>query len=50
MSLCLIAESRFVEKKKWWCFPYSIKPNVLAELPLIFGPFLVGALWGLKYI
>ncbi|WP_102272801.1 hypothetical protein [Cytobacillus massiliigabonensis] len=49
MSLYLIAEGRFAEKKKWWWFPYSVKPNVLAELPLIFGPFLVGSLWILKY-
>ena len=49
MSLYLIAEGRFAEKKKWWWFPYSIKRNVLAELPLIFGPFFVGALWILKY-
>ncbi|MED3553105.1 hypothetical protein [Cytobacillus praedii] len=49
MSLYLIAEGRFAEKKKWWWFPYSIKPNVLAEFPLIFGPFLVGSLWILKY-
>lgn len=49
MCLYLIAEGRFAEKKKWWWFPYSVKPNVLAELPLIFGPFLVGSLWIMKY-
>ncbi|MCH6264217.1 hypothetical protein [Neobacillus citreus] len=49
MSLYLIAEGRFAEKKKWWWFPYSVKPNVLAELPLILGPFLVGSLWILKF-
>jgi cellulose synthase/poly-beta-1,6-N-acetylglucosamine synthase-like glycosyltransferase len=49
MSLYLIAEGRFAEKKKWWWFPYSVKPNVLAEFPLIFGPFIVGSLWILKY-
>jgi hypothetical protein len=49
MNLYLVAEGRFAEKKKWWWFPYSVKPNVLAELPLILGPFLVGPLWVLKY-
>jgi hypothetical protein len=49
MCLYLIAEGRFAEKKKWWWFPYSVRPNVLAELPLIFGPFLVGSLWIMKY-
>ncbi|WP_088105818.1 hypothetical protein [Halalkalibacter urbisdiaboli] len=49
MSLYLIAEGRFAEKKKWWWFPFNIKPNVLGEMPLIIGPFLVGSLWILKY-
>ncbi|WP_257535921.1 hypothetical protein [Metabacillus litoralis] len=49
MSLYLVAEGRFAEKKKWWWFPFNVRPNVIAELPLIFGPFLVGSLWILKY-
>jgi hypothetical protein len=49
MSLYLIAEGRFAEKKKWWWFPFTVKPNVLGEMPLIIGPFLVGSLWILKY-
>ncbi|MFV2049419.1 hypothetical protein ACEWK1_18955 [Metabacillus sp. YM-086] len=49
MSLYLVAEGRFAEKKKWWWFPFNVRPNVAAELPLIFGPFLVGSLWILKY-
>lgn len=49
MSLYLVAEGRFAEKKKWWWFPFNVRPNVTAELPLIFGPFLVGSLWILKY-
>ncbi|WP_100407462.1 hypothetical protein [Bacillus solitudinis] len=49
ISLYLIAEGRFAEKKKWWWFPINVKPNMLGELPLIIGPFLVGALWILKF-
>ncbi|WP_227551681.1 hypothetical protein [Metabacillus sediminilitoris] len=49
MNLYLVAEGRFAEKKKWWWFPFSVKPNVLAELPLIIGPFFVGSFWILKY-
>ncbi|MDT3766390.1 hypothetical protein [Priestia filamentosa] len=49
MSLYLIAEGRFAEKKKWWWFPFNVKPNVLGEIPLIIGPFLVGSLWILKF-
>lgn len=49
MCLYLVAEGRFAQARKWWWFPFTIRPNVLAEFPLIFGPFLVGALWILKF-
>lgn len=49
MSVYLVLEGRFAEKKKWWWFPYNIKHNVLAELPLIIGPFFIGSIWILKY-
>jgi hypothetical protein len=49
MSLFLIAEGRFAEKKKWWWFYTSVKPNFLAKLPLIVGPFFIGSLWILKF-
>jgi hypothetical protein len=49
MSLYLIMEGRFAERRKWWWFPFHIKPNVLGELPLIFGPFFIGSFWILKY-
>ncbi len=49
MSTYLVLEGRFAEKRKWWWFPYNVRPNVLAELPLIFGPFFIGSIWILKY-
>ncbi|PGT84693.1 hypothetical protein COD11_10230 [Bacillus sp. AFS040349] len=49
MCLYLLAEGSLAQKKKWWWFPFSVKPNVLAELPLIIGPFFIGSLWVLKY-
>ncbi|PMC39082.1 hypothetical protein CJ195_03840 [Bacillus sp. UMB0899] len=45
----LLAEGYLAEKKKWWWFPMTVKPNVVGELPLIFGPFFVGSLWILKF-
>ncbi|MBM7694273.1 hypothetical protein JOC77_003734 [Peribacillus deserti] len=48
MSVYVTLEGYLAEKKKWWWFPYPIKPNVLAEMPLILGPFFVGSLWTLK--
>ncbi|WP_026572957.1 hypothetical protein [Bacillus sp. UNC438CL73TsuS30] len=49
MCVYLMFEGMLAEKRKWWWFPYKIKPNVLGEMPLIFGPFLVGSLWVLKF-
>ncbi|RXJ04609.1 hypothetical protein DS745_04285 [Anaerobacillus alkaliphilus] len=49
MVLYLIAEGSYAEKNKWWWFTTTKKPNFLGEMPLIFGPFLVGSLWILKY-
>lgn len=49
MSLYVTAEGYLAEKRKWWWFPFHVKPNVIMELPLIFGPFFVGSLWILKF-
>ncbi|MGR3765727.1 hypothetical protein [Rossellomorea sp. NS-SX7] len=49
MSVYLLAEGTIATKRKWWWFPFHIKPNVAAELPLILGPFFVGSLWIFKY-
>ncbi|RSD29079.1 hypothetical protein [Mesobacillus subterraneus] len=49
MGIYLIFEGRLAEKRKWWWFPYNIKPNVIAEMPLIWGPFFIGSFWILKY-
>ncbi|KAA0563179.1 hypothetical protein F0342_14260 [Bacillus sp. CH30_1T] len=49
MCVYLVAEGILATRRKWWWFPFSIKPNVLAELPLILGPFFVGSFWIFKY-
>ncbi|MBT2682422.1 hypothetical protein [Bacillus sp. ISL-37] len=49
MAIYLIFEGRLAEKRKWWWFPFKIKPNVLGELPLIWGPFFIGSFWIMKY-
>jgi hypothetical protein len=49
MCVYLLAEGTLATRRKWWWFSSSIKPNVLAELPLILGPFFVGSFWILKY-
>jgi hypothetical protein len=49
MSLYVTLEGMFAEKKKWWWYLFKGKPNVLGEMPLIFGPFFIGSFWILKY-
>jgi hypothetical protein len=49
MCVYLLAEGTLATRRKWWWFPFPIKPNVLAELPLILGPFFVGSFWIFKY-
>jgi hypothetical protein len=49
MCIYLVAEGTVATRRKWWWFPFPIKPNVLAELPLILGPFFVGSFWIFKY-
>jgi hypothetical protein len=49
MCVYLVAEGILATRRKWWWFPFSIRPNVLAELPLILGPFFVGSFWIFKY-
>jgi len=49
MCFYLIIEGIIAERKKWWWFPVHIKPNIISELPLIFGPFIIGSIWVLKY-
>jgi hypothetical protein len=49
MALYVTIEGRIAERRKWWWFPFTVKPNVLAEFPLIWGPFFIGSFWILKY-
>lgn len=45
MSIYVTLEGRLAEKKRWWWFLFKGKPNVLGEMPLIFGPFFIGSFW-----
>lgn len=49
MGIYVTFEGMLAEKRKWWWWPLNVKPNVLGELPLIWGPFFVGSFWILKY-
>ncbi len=45
----VLVESIFVKKRVWWRFFEKLLPNVMGELPFLFGPLFVGALWILKF-
>ncbi|MCP3740774.1 hypothetical protein [Rossellomorea sp. BNER] len=49
MCLYLVVEGSIATKRRWWWFPSTLKPNILGELPLIFGPFLVGSFWIFRF-
>jgi hypothetical protein len=48
MSLIVVIESYIARKRTWWWVYKNLFPKVIGEIPLIFGPFLVGSLWVLK--
>jgi hypothetical protein len=36
-------------KRKWWWFYEKLHPKLSGTFPLIWGPFIVGSMWILKY-
>lgn len=48
MSLVVVVESYIARKRTWWWVYKNLFPKIIGEIPLIFGPFLVGSLWVLK--
>ncbi|MBM7659876.1 hypothetical protein JOC85_000643 [Bacillus mesophilus] len=49
ISLVVRGESIVAKKRKWWKFHATIHPKVIGEFPLIWGPFLIGSMWILKF-
>jgi len=49
ISLVVRMESYLAEKRRWWWFYDKLFPKFRGETPLIWGPFLVGSLWILKF-
>jgi hypothetical protein len=42
-------ESIVAKRRAWWRFYEKLIPNVMGELPLLFGPFFIGSIWILKF-
>ncbi|WP_335869600.1 hypothetical protein [Bacillus sp. 2205SS5-2] len=49
MSLFVRGESVLAKKLRWWKFYEFLHPKTIGETPLIWGPFIVGSMWILKW-
>ncbi len=49
MGIFVYIESIIAEKLKWWKINTRLVHNYNGVLPLIFGPFVIGSLWILKF-
>ncbi|MBT2259637.1 hypothetical protein [Priestia megaterium] len=49
INLIVLAECFLARKRTWWYFYKSLHPKMLGEIPLLFGPFLVGTMWIFKF-
>ncbi|MDP4170573.1 MAG: hypothetical protein Q8906_08175 [Bacillota bacterium] len=49
IALVVRAESTIAKKRVWWWFYKQLSPKIIGETPLIWGPFLVGSIWILKF-
>lgn len=49
INLLAVVESFITHEKKLFWFNKRFHPKLLGDIPLIFGPFLVGSLWILKF-
>ncbi len=49
ISLVVRLESYLAEKRKWWWIYDKLHPKVRGETPLIWGPFIIGSMWILKF-
>jgi hypothetical protein len=49
ISFILVLENILAEKRRWWQFYQTLYPKLPGIFPLIFGPFLIGSMWILKF-
>jgi len=49
ITLSIRLESYIAEKRKWWWFYERLFPKARGETPLLWGQYLVGSIWILKY-
>ena len=49
INLLAVGESFIAHEKKSFWFYKRLHPKLLGDIPLIFGPFIVGSLWIFKF-
>jgi hypothetical protein len=49
INLLAVVESFIAHEKKLFRFHKRLHPKLLGDIPLIFGPFIVGNLWIFKF-
>lgn len=51
LFICVLIrlESYIAEKRRWWWFYDRLFPKARGETPLLWGQFLIGSIWILKY-
>jgi len=49
MVIVVWLESRLAKKRKWWWYYVKIHPKLSGGFPLIWGPFLIGSIWILRF-
>ncbi|KML02778.1 hypothetical protein VL06_17195 [Rossellomorea marisflavi] len=49
ISVFISLESILAKKRKWWWFYEKLFPGAYGEMPLVWGQFLIGTLWIMKF-
>jgi hypothetical protein len=49
ITLVTKMESIIAKRRKWWGFNEKIHQKLTGEFPFIYGPFLIGSMWILKF-
>lgn len=49
MAIIVRVVNIIAKKRKWWWWYEKVHPSVAGVFPFMWGPFLVGSIWILKY-
>lgn len=49
MALLVIVTNVIAKKRRWWWWYETLQSQFSGSIPFIFGPFLIGSLWIMKW-